>query len=189
MFKQLNTLFYQSMTIPQIPDINQCIEIGTISRPHGKDGAVMLSTKNLSLDKYKTLKFVFFCLQNRLVPFHIESVTVKSNSVIIKFEDIQSMEKAELYCSTKLYIEQTDIEDNGESEDDEIIGYTIINDENEERIGTVQEVMNYSSNVVLDIRRNDGTAVLIPFADDLVRQINDETKTIVMTIPDGILDI
>ena len=99
------------------------------------------------------------------------------------------MEKAELYCSTKLYIEQTDIEDNGESEDDEIIGYTIINDENDERIGTVQEVMDYSSNVVLDIRRNDGTTVLIPFADDLVRQINDETKTIVMTIPDGILDI
>ena len=149
----------------------------------------MLSTKNLSLDKYKSLKFVFFCLQNRLVPFFIESVTVKSNSVIIQFEDIQSMEKAEQYCSTKLFIEQTDIEDDSENEDDEIIGYSIINGENGERIGTVQEVMDYSSNVVLDIRRDDGTSVLIPFADDLVRQINDATKTIVMTIPDGILDI
>ena len=149
----------------------------------------MLSTKNLSLDKYKSLKFVFFCLQNRLVPFFIESVTIKSNSVIIQFEDIHSMEKAELYCATKLYIEQTDIEDDSENEDDEIIGYSIINGENGERIGSVQEIMDYSSNVVLDIRRDDGTSVLIPFADDLVRQINDETKTIVMTIPDGILDI
>lgn len=177
------------MTIPQIPDINQCIEIGTISRPHGNDGAVMLSTKNLSFDKYKTLKYVFFCLQNRLVPFYIESVTIKSNSVIILFEDIQNIEKAELYCSTKLYIEQTDSDNDEENDEDELIGYTIINGEKKECIGEVQEVMDYSSNVVLDIRRNDGTTVLIPFADDLVQQINDDTKTIVMTIPDGILDV
>lgn len=99
------------------------------------------------------------------------------------------MEKAELYCSTKLYIEQTDIEDDGGNEDDEIIGYSIINGENGERIGAVQEVMDYSSNVVIDVKCDNGTSVLIPFADDLVQQINDDTKTIVMTIPDGILDI
>ena len=66
------------MNIREVPDIQQCVEIGTISRPHGKDGEVLVSAKNIDYEDFQDLKYVFFRLQERLVPFFIESVMLSA---------------------------------------------------------------------------------------------------------------
>lgn len=175
------------MNIKEVPDINKCVEVGMISRPHGKDGEVLVSTKNIEPAEFRDLEYVFFCLQERLVPFFIESVTLKSNSVFIKFEDIQTMERAEMYCNTKIYLEgEGDFE--SEDVDFDLVGFELFDSVTNQKIGEIQEVIAYSMNVVLDVKRQDESSVLIPFAEELLKECNEEQKVLVMQIPEGLLD-
>jgi len=175
------------MNIRPIPTIKQCTEIGTIVRPHGKEGEVLIATK-CDLERFQSLSYVFICLQERLVPFFISSVSSKGNSIFIQFEDIQSMEKAETFCGLKIYSEGKN-DDTDTSTDVDIIGYTITNAETNEVIGSIHDIIAYSMNVVLDVTRPDGTSVLIPFAEDLIMGSNEKEKNITMTIPDGLLEM
>lgn len=175
------------MNIVPIPNLSDCEEIAVITRPHGVDGEVLVSAKNIDYEDFKDFDFVFFQLQERLVPFFIEKVTIKSNSLFVKFEDISTIEKAELYCGTKIYM-NFESEVDAEDVDSEFVGYSVIDEREQQKIGVVQEVFEYSMNILLDVLRSDNTSVLIPFANELVKEINDEEKKIIMEIPEGLLD-
>ncbi len=175
------------MNIVPVPNLSDCEEIAVITRPHGVDGEVLVSVKNIDYEDFKDFDFVFFQLQERLVPFFIEKVTIKSNSLFVKFEDISTIEKAELYCGTKIFME---IESDSEVEesDFEYVGYSVVDVSNQQKIGVVHDVVAYSMNILLDVLNLDNISVLIPFADDLVKEINDNEKKIIMEIPEGLLD-
>lgn len=175
------------MNIVPIPNLSDCEEIAVITRPHGVEGEVLVSVKNIDYEDFKDFDFVFFQLQERLVPFFIEKVTIKSNSLFIKFEDIQTIEKAELYCGTKIYME-LESESADEEMGSEFVGFSVVDVKNQQTIGIIQEVIVYSLNVVLDVLRPNKTSVLIPFAEELVKDINESDKKIVMEIPEGLLD-
>lgn len=175
------------MKYKEIPEINNCLEIGYISRPHGKDGEVLLSIKNVDYEDIQDLPYLFLCRQERLVPFFIEKATIKSNSFFVKFEDINTLEKAEQYCGTKVYIE-SDEEQDDDIQDNDLVGFSVIDFDTKATIGTIQEVIAYSLNVVFDVKKGDGSSVLIPFAEDLLKEINEELRTITLEIPDGILE-
>lgn len=175
------------MNIVPIPNLSDCEEIAVITRPHGVDGEVLVSVKNIDYEDFKDFDFVFFQLQERLVPFFIEKVTIKSNSLFVKFEDISTIEKAELYCGTKIYM-NFESEVDAEDVDSEFVGYSVIDEREQQKIGVVQEVFEYSMNILLDVLRSDNISVLIPFANELVKEINDEEKKIIMEIPEGLLD-
>jgi len=175
------------MAYKEIPDIKKCIEIGTISRPHGKDGEVLVSTKNVDIVEFTEYEYVYLCRQERLVPFFIESASIKSNSLFVKFEDIKYIEKAEIYCGTKIYGELS--EDAEEDPiDTNLVGFSVIDSNTHETIGTIQEVISYSMNTVFDVKQANNNSVLIPFAEALFKGIDEDAKTITMEIPDGILE-
>ena len=75
-----------------------------------------------------------------------------------------------------------------EDVDSEFVGYSVVDVKNQQTIGIIQEVIVYSMNVVLDVLRPNKTSVLIPFAEELVKDINESDKKIVMEIPEGLLD-
>lgn len=176
------------MNIHHIPTISQCIEVGTIARPHGKEGEVLVNIKNVNIDDFKDVPYLFFCLQERLVPFFIQKVTVKNNSVFIQFEDIKTMEKAELYVGTKLYLEAENCTAEEDTEPLDLEGFTIVDATTRKEIGIIQEVITYSMNIVLDVKKPDGDSVLLPLADDLIKECDETGKKLVLTIPDGILE-
>ena len=97
------------------------------------------------------------------------------------------MEKAEQYCSTRLYIE-TDGDAETDESDDDIVGFTVFDSGTKQSVGVVRKIIAYSMNVVLDVARPDGTSVLLPFADDLLVELNEEQKTLVLRIPEGLLE-
>ena len=176
------------MNIHHIPTISQCIEVGTIARPHGKEGEVLVNIKNVNINDFKDVPYLFFCLQERLVPFFVQTVTFKNNSVFIQFEDIKTMEKAELYTGTKLYLEAENCSLEEDSEQLNLEGFTVIDATTKNVIGIIQEVITYSMNIVLDVKKTDGNSVLLPLADDLIKECDETEKKLILNIPDGILE-
>ena len=93
------------------------------------------------------------------------------------------------YINSKFYISEKkkDILEIEVSDFEDVKGYRV-HDEKGNKIGTVLEFIDISQNPLLNLKTKNGE-VVIPANDDLVIEVDDDEKLIVMIIPDGILDI
>ena len=98
------------------------------------------------------------------------------------------MEKAELYVGTKIYIEADENDAEDEYEDLKLEGYTVIDATTRKEIGVIQDVIAYSMNIVLDVKKSEGDSVLLPLADELVKECDETGKKLVLTIAEGLLE-
>ena len=93
-----------------------------------------------------------------------------------------------MYTGTKLYLEAENCSLEEDSEQLNLEGFTVIDATTKNVIGIIQEVITYSMNIVLDVKKTDGNSVLLPLADDLIKECDETGKKLVLTIPDGILE-
>lgn len=87
------------------------------------------------------------------------------------------------------------VEFDDETEDDaeggyaeDFIGYKIIDETSGTAIGIIDNVNLSTANPLFEVDAN-GEMVYIPIADEFITEINDETKTISMDLPDGLVDL
>ena len=86
--------------------------------------------------------------------------------------------------ATKKEAEQYDAE---VEEEDSLIGYTII-DRNYGVLGKVIDIDDQTANVLFIVEYND-SELMVPAAEDLVEAIDDEEKTIIMNLPQGLINL
>jgi 16S rRNA processing protein RimM len=99
--------------------------------------------------------------------------------------------KASRFIGCDLYVPFKDapgyFEDKDEIEASALIGFTYT-DEVRGEIGVIEDIQDYSGNVVLVLDIN-GQEVLIPFADENFIAIDEDNKSITMTTPEGLIDL
>ena len=123
----------------------ESILIGKIVNTHGIKGEVKVYPYTDDIDNLSKVKEVFF--DEKLNNKHkVKSCKIQKNMLIMKFEDINIVEDAEMLRDTNIYIVKediSDIEDTYYIED--LIGMDVI-DEKESRIGTISYVFNTGAN-------------------------------------------
>ncbi|MDE5418407.1 ribosome maturation factor RimM [Labilibaculum sp. DW002] len=173
--------------------IEDCYLAGTFTKTHGVKGELVAKKSSDLLEKYK-LESVLVDIDGGLVPFFIpkKGITPRNHSSVrIQLEDLDSEAKAQRFIGCDIYILMKDVPDFIEEEEDidpnVLIGFVYIDEERGE-IGTIEDIQDYSGNIVLVLELN-GQEVLIPFADENFIEINEEEKSIIMETPDGLLDM
>ena len=166
-------------------------EIGKILKPHGVKGEVtVLFNKPEYADSDSN--FYFFLLDGMYVPFFVEEFLFNSNvTARLKFQGIDTIEKASTYANTLVYLPKELVkeplqEEFYDSEWDKFVGYTIF-DENLSNIGTIREVDSSTINVLFIVIK-DKEEVLIPATEDFILNIDNEKKQLHMKLPEGLLD-
>lgn len=170
------------------PTIHDCVPIGKIARTHGNEGFVLVNLHADYVSLCKELEYIFLEIQHKLVPFFIQSCKSKGGTTYIQFDDITTIQLAESLCGYTMYIHTNEItkeEDEGETH--ELIGYKLYNSST--YIGTITDVFEYSMNVVLSVETDEEQEVLVPLANDLITEIQEDTKRIYMQLPDGVFDL
>ena len=145
-----------------------------ILKSYGTDGAVAISRSAVLPDEGP----VFIDIDGLPVPFYIESAVLKGGRIIVKFEDVDSLEEAEELAGKSFYLEGED--DGG---DDDIIGMVICNPAGVE-IGPITEFYDYPGNPCVEVDYN-GRSVMLPLHEDLIKRVKGER--IYLVIPDGLL--
>ena len=97
------------------------------------------------------------------------------------FSTIRDSEHAEEIVGRDLFLEA--VEDDILSDLDILVGYKVFS-ENGVAVGTVSRVLEYPNNICLELEETEN---LLPFHEDLVLSFDQENKTIVMKIPQGLL--
>jgi 16S rRNA processing protein RimM len=170
-----------------------CFFVGSFVKTHGVKGELVAKKSSDLLEKYK-LESVLVDIDGGLVPFFITTngLTPRNHtSVRILLEDMEDQAKATRFIGCDIYVPFKDapdyFEDKEEIEASALIGFTYIDKERGE-LGTIEDIQDYSGNVVLILELN-GQEVMIPFADDNFIEINEVEKSITMETPEGLIDL
>lgn len=148
-----------------------------ILKSYGTEGGVIVSAPEVDLEE-RANEPVFISFDGLPVPFFIEEVTPRGGAkYFVKLEDIDSLEAAE-----ELVGKDADFEEDGEDYADEIIGYTLCNQDGTP-VGKITAYEDIPGNPCLEIE--GGT--LIPCPDELIVKVDNRNRKIWLEIADGLL--
>ena len=169
--------------------IEDCYQLGNITKPHGLQGEVQAYLDADVPEEYSELESVFVEINQKLVPFFVESMSLRGNKAIVAFEDITSLEQAETLRGAALYLPLDVLPELGDDQFyyHEIIGYTV----QDATLGALGKVAGVYANGMQDIIRMDykEQEILIPISDGIIGTVDREDQLLHVHLPEGLLDI
>ena len=163
--------------------------LGKTTKIHGYDGEVVLVTDSIFPKKIDKTEWVFFILEGLPVPFFVSSIRIIAETrAILKLEDFTNSNIALKYIGLDVYIEEkTKHSSRKKNIAPDISGYSVI-DEKFGLIGIAKTVVNFSDNYLLQVFKGK-QEILIPVNDEIIGEINDDTKTIHVNTPEGLMEL
>ncbi|MCL2323874.1 MAG: ribosome maturation factor RimM [Oscillospiraceae bacterium] len=150
--------------------------VGHITTTHGIKGEVKVHPYTSNINRFSELNYVIIDGKN----FNIENVKYQKDKVILKLENINSIEEACLYKNKELEVNREDGVklDEGEYYIADIIGCKVY-DENGEFIGEVFDYIETRGNDVYSVNYK-GEELLIPVVEHIVPIIDVDNQKIII---------
>lgn len=166
----------------------EVFKIGIINKPHGVKGEVSFTFTDDIFDRVEDCDYLVLLLDGILVPFFIEEYRFRSDNVaLVKFERIDSTEKARTLTNVEVYYPVKFMDDQEEiSSWNYFIGFRV-EDIHHGCLGTVVDVDDATMNVLFVIENGD-EEVLLPAHEEFILDIDRKKKILKVDIPDGLLD-
>ena len=161
-------------------------KIGKLGKTHGVKGEISFLFDDDVFDRVDA-DYLVLMIDGILVPFFMEEYRFRSDTTaIVKFEDINTQERARELTGCDIFFPRTLADSDNESLSwAAIVGFDIIDTESGNIIGRIASVDDTTINILFELE--DGR--LIPANDDLIVDIDTEHRQIRMNIPEGLLDI
>jgi len=167
-------------------NIQDCFYLGKIVSKFSFKGEILLKLDSDEID-FKKIKTIFLDINGTIVPHSIDNIKLHKSSLLrIKFEDIDSEEKANKILKIKTYLPIKDLPKlNGNKfYYHEIINFTVL-DLSLGNIGKVKEVNDKTLQPII-IVDNGISEVMIPLVDDFLIEVNRVKKTLTFDLPNGL---
>lgn len=167
-------------------------EIGRFARPHGINGEITASLDfDLSPDD---LRCLIVEIDGIFVPFFVNSFRPKGpENFLLTIDGIDTDSEAKLLSNRPIYAITDELPESFENEDgdglyaSDLIGWTITEDE--QPLGQIDNIDDSTANVLLIVSTPDDKTLYVPLADELINSVDPDTKTIDVTLPEGIKDL
>jgi 16S rRNA processing protein RimM len=123
-------------------------------------------------------------------PLTIETGRVHSGRLLLRFEGVSDRTGAEALRNT-LLIAEIDPEELPEGEDEyydhQLMDLDVVTADGTE-VGRITEISHLPTQDLFIVERPDGSEVMIPFVEEIVREIDLEEQKAVITPPPGLID-
>lgn len=172
----------------------EVFRIGIITHQHGLRGEVEMSFTDDCFDTGKS-DYLVLDMDGIFVPFFWEEYRFKNHdTIILKIEDVNDEAQARHLAGHAVYYPKKHV---AVSETDEpptlssykaLTGFSV-NDADGRLLGEVAGVDDSSQNILLSLRRPDGSETLIPFHNDFLLHFDLHERTLQLSLPDGLLSL
>lgn len=171
--------------------LSNYFNVGKIVNTHGIRGEVrVISTTDFAEERYKKGNTLYIFKENSTEPIEVKitSHRVHKNFDLLTFEGYPNVNDVEKFKGATLKVSEDQLGDldEGEFYYHEIIGCVVQSDEGQE-IGEVKEIISTGANDVWVIGRHGEKDVLIPYINDVVKEIDIDHKKIVIHVLEGLL--
>lgn len=171
------------------------VEIGKFQKTHALKGELN-AILDVEEDYLADGNPLMIEIEGIFVPFYAETVRQKgSTSFLVKLKGIDDVSAAEAMVNKAIYGRKKDLINYFDSPEEEImfdsdlIGYEVT-DTHSGKIGKIVRIDDSTANVLAVVDRGEGKPeVFIPWNEDLIDEIDDDARSIVVTLPAGIVDL
>lgn len=161
------------------------ITIGTLRRAHGLNGELQCSLDNDYFTETDP-QIVVLSISQTYIPFRVLDWRTKGADLLLQLRGIDTEATAIHLVGTKVSILRSDLPNDMEVAADweSMIGYTVV-DTVLGYMGKIREVDTSTINTLIQLE--DGR--IFPIHPDFVEQLNVNTQTMTIRLPEGILEI
>lgn len=165
-------------------------KIGTMGKTHGVKGEISFLFTD---DVFDTTDAHYLILKTDgiFVPFFLEEYRFKNNeTALVKFEDIHTQEQAKALTGCDVFFPRSlATKDSDNLSWAQIIGFKLINNEDNTAIGQLVEVDETTINTLFVVDKTNGATLLIPASPHFIKHIDVSNQTLTLSLPEGILDL
>ena len=160
--------------------------IGRLGKTHGVKGEISFLFDDDVFDRVDA-DYLILKVDGLLVPFFIEEYRFRSETnAIVKFEDIDTQERARELTGCEVFFPRALAETSGDSLSwAAIAGFDIIDADSSKVIGRITSVDDSTINILFCLE--DGR--LIPASEEFITAIDQQAHTITMHLPEALLDL
>ena len=160
------------------------LRIAQVLKSNGTDGGLLISFLDVSPEDIDLQEPVFIYFDGLPVPFYFEAFTPRgTNRALVRLTGVRSLRDADELSGAELFADYFE-----EEEEEDFTGYTVLSPDGH-TVGVVSGTEDIPGNLCLWVERPGGQEVLLPFHPNLIQKIQDDDKTIVLQLPEGILDL
>ena len=175
--------------IPQ----SELVEIGSFTKPHGLRGemSAVFDTDEL-ISVVEDARHLFVELDGLMVPFTILSYRPKgSESLLLTLKGIGTQDFASRLTNKPIYLEASLLPDNSDDDDslylEDLVGFTILTSD-----GPVGKITGYddsTENLLFEVEAKNGSEVLVPAVGEMISDIDENSRTVTMDLPEGLFSL
>jgi len=165
--------------------------VGKIVNTHGLKGELkILPTTDFPEERFRKgseLVIEHEKLGSR-IPVTIEAAKLHKNTYLVKLHPFNDINEVEGFKGGVLKVSSkwlTELEP-GEYYHHEIMGCSVLTEDGEE-LGVITEILSPGANDVWVVQRDAGKPVLIPYIDDVVKQVDVKEKRIIIHLMEGLI--
>ncbi|MEH7382500.1 ribosome maturation factor RimM [Bacillus sp. JJ1533] len=164
--------------------------VGKIVNTHGIKGEVrIISRTDFPEERYRIGNTLSIFMEDKEpIEVKVQSYRTHKNFDLVSFEGYDNVNDVERFKGSLVKVHESQL---GELEDGEyyfheIIGCQVVTEEGEE-LGTIKEILTPGANDVWVVKGAKGKEILIPYIDDIVREIDTQEKRITIHLMEGLI--
>lgn len=165
-----------------------CYYLGTIIKAHGYKGELNIHLDTDEPQTYQNLESIFIERNGLLVPFFLQKAQLhKGNHLRIMIEDF---DEPESLIGRDIYLPLSTLPklEGNAFYYHEVVGFQVLHDRSEV-IGEIKSVRDTSAQDLFEITSPVQKEILIPVIDEWIVEVNRSEKTIILDLPEGLLEV
>lgn len=161
-------------------------KIGKLGKAHGVKGEISFLFDDDVFDRTDA-DYLILSIDGILVPFFIEEYRFKTDdNALMKFEDIDTQERARELTGCEVYFPREMAEDDSDQLSwAAIVGFELVDANSGKTAGRIASVDDATINILFELE--DGK--LIPASEELITNVDTKKQQIFIQLPEGILEL
>jgi 16S rRNA processing protein RimM len=164
--------------------------IGQTLKAHGIKGELKLAIYPEYLDDFLDSTRVFIDIKGVQLPYFIREIR-GTNDLIVQFEDVNDRDIAALLQHKPVSLRASEVTAPptpvSTDSPDPLTGYKIV-DEDAGELGTIQS-LEYPPQQIIALVDYNGKTIMIPINDHFVVHVDHDKKSLLMRLPEGLIDL
>lgn len=164
----------------------QYLEVGKIVNTHGLAGEMKLQLWCDGIDFLKNTQVLYLDDQGNS-SVKVTSLRPQKTDALIRLDDVNTIENAQLMRNAVLYIKRDDVEiKEGKYFIQDLIDCKVVDLDNGEEYGTIVDVTNTGASDIYNVKRENGELLLIPVIEEIVKEIDLEKAVVKIKVMKGL---
>lgn len=164
-------------------------KIGRIGKTHGVKGEMLFTFTDDVFDRTDA-DYLVLMVDGLLVPFFIDEYRFRGNeTALLRLDGIDTQEKARRLTNCDVYFPYSMSDGEEMPAMTAVVGFTMVDDGDDAVIGEITSIDDSTQNMLFEVSTADDRRLLIPVAEEYIKDVFPDKRQIRVRLPDGLLDI